>query len=24
HKDIKTTLGYVTPSDNDIENSLVR
>ena len=24
HKDIKTTLGYVTPSDNDIENALVR
>ena len=24
HKDIKTTLGYVTPSENDIKNALVR
>ena len=24
HKDIKTTLGYVTPSENDIRNALVR
>jgi len=24
HKDIKTTLGYIKPTDSDIENALVR